>query len=207
MTQLSMDTDVILKFKMCMELYCSISNLFVLSSVLLILVMFFMPDSPSHLLSKSKEDQAQKSLQWLRGKHYDTSKELEVMKESLAREKAIGTISLKTMLTVDVYWKPFAIVMTLMFLQQFCGINAVIFYTQTIFIHAGTDLSASKSKAGHPHIQRKKRIFFHWHTFPMSQVALKKLLFFNLLYFSLLIFYSSRLIFYRDGRLGEDTFF
>ena len=112
--------------------------------VLLILVMFYVPDSPSYLLSKGRDEQAQKSLQWLRGKHYDTSKELEVMKESLVREKAIGHISLKNMLTVAVYWKPFAIVMILMLLQQFCGINAVIFYTQTIFIQAGTDLSASE---------------------------------------------------------------
>ena len=103
-----------------------------------------MPESPPHLLSKKKDEQAQKSLQWLRGKHYNTTKELEVMKESLAREQAIGDISLKTMLTVDVYWKPFLIVMMLMFLQQFCGINAVIFYTQTIFIHAGTNIDASK---------------------------------------------------------------
>ena len=108
------------------------------------LAMLFMPESPSHLLSKERDEKAQKSLQWLRGKHYDTSKELEAMKESLARENAIGSISLKTMLTVDVYWKPFAIVMTLMLLQQFCGINAVIFYTQTIFIHAGTNIDASE---------------------------------------------------------------
>ncbi len=39
--------------------------------------MFFMPESPAYLLSKDMEEEARRSLQWLRGESYDVSKELE----------------------------------------------------------------------------------------------------------------------------------
>jgi hypothetical protein len=40
-----------------------------------------------------------------------------------------------------VYLKPFGMAMALMFLQQFSGINAVIFYLQNIFNAAGTEIN------------------------------------------------------------------
>ena len=52
----------------------------------------------------------------------------------------VGTISLKTLLMEQRYLKPFVIAMTLMLLQQFSGVNAVMFYTQTIFEKAGSKL-------------------------------------------------------------------
>ena len=39
--------------------------------------MFFMPESPAFLLSKGKEEEAKKALQWLRGNGYDITKEIE----------------------------------------------------------------------------------------------------------------------------------
>lgn len=62
------------------------------------------------------------------------------MKDNIQEELDAGSISLKTMLTEEVYWKPLAVVIMLMFFQQFCGINAVLFYTQTIFQDAGSDM-------------------------------------------------------------------
>lgn len=59
----------------------------------------------------------------------------------MAELERIGTISLKTLLTVPEYYKPFAIMMTLMFLQQYSGINAILFYLQAIFDKAGTEIS------------------------------------------------------------------
>ena len=60
--------------------------------------------------------------------------EIEGMKEAVAEEKRIGSISLKELVTVDIYWKPFAIMMMLMFLQQFSGINAIMMYLQVGFL-------------------------------------------------------------------------
>lgn len=105
----------------------------------MVVAMYFMPDTPYYLLLKGKDAQATKSLAFLRGKQYDASHEIKSIKDKIEDEKKIGSISFKTMLTEEVYWKPLFIVMTLMFLQQFCGINAVIFYTQQIFKDAGNE--------------------------------------------------------------------
>lgn len=120
-------------------------SIIIIIPVLLVAAMFFMPESPYYLLLKDKDIQAVKSLAWLRGKNYDSSEEIKDMKDKISEERKIGSISFKTMLTEEVYWKPLSIVMTLMFLQQFCGINAVLFYTQDIFRDAGNeDIDAGK---------------------------------------------------------------
>ena len=123
--------------------------------MLLAIAMFFMPESPHYLLSKSKDEEAKKSLQRLRSpvslhtftgkggsssRLYEPSTEIKTMKDNIQEELDAGSISLKTMLTEEVYWKPLAVVIMLMFFQQFCGINAVLFYTQTIFQDAGSDM-------------------------------------------------------------------
>ena len=102
--------------------------------------MFFMPESPYRLLTKGRENAAIKSLKWLRGKNYDISDELVSIKDNIEQERKIEAISWKSLFTVDIYWKPFAIVMVIMTLQQFSGINAVTFYQQIIFIDAGTSM-------------------------------------------------------------------
>ena len=45
--------------------------------------MFFMPESPYALLQKGKEEQGAKSLQWLRGKKYDITDDLDQMKRTV----------------------------------------------------------------------------------------------------------------------------
>ena len=44
------------------------------------------------------------------------------------------------LLTEGVYLKPFLIATVIMFLQQFCGVNVVVFYAETIFIKAGSSI-------------------------------------------------------------------
>ena len=123
--------------------------------------MVFMPESPHYLLTKNKDKKAAKALQRLRSpikatlcgakysdQLYDPSTEVRVMKDNIQDEIDIGSISIKTMLTEEVYWKPLAIVMMLMFLQQFCGINAVLFYTQIIFEDAGSEMDPGETNCG-----------------------------------------------------------
>ncbi len=51
-----------------------------LPSVLMVVLLVFMPRSPRRLLSLGREQQAEKALRWLRGKHYDTCAELLAIK-------------------------------------------------------------------------------------------------------------------------------
>ena len=89
--------------------------------------MFFMPESPYYLVAKGKNDQALKSLQWLRGSE-NAKDVLEEVKREFREQKLIGSVSYVNLFTDSVYLRPFLIVMALMFFQQFSGINAVFFY-------------------------------------------------------------------------------
>ena len=103
-----------------------------------------MPETPFYLLSKGKEAEAEKSLQWLRGKHFDISEEIHQISQTVKSRREIGRASIKDLLTVDIYWKPLFIVSIIFFVRQFCGINAVMFYLQNIFIDAGVGMDPGR---------------------------------------------------------------
>ena len=115
--------------------------------------MFFMPESPYYLIGKGKEGEALKSLQWYFNFHekimhfFLTKKniffrlrgtpnvkdELEDLKQSYLKEANTEVVSFKRLLTDRVYLEPFVIMLILMFLQQFSGINAVLFNLQVSY--------------------------------------------------------------------------
>lgn len=116
-----------------------------LSLVLLAGIMFVMPESPYYLVTRGRETQARKSLQWLRGKSYDIEDEYREMVATHERQQEIGTISLVEFCTKGVYLKPGLIMVALMFFQQYSGINAVLFYLTDIFNKADVGLSSGLS--------------------------------------------------------------
>ncbi len=107
--------------------------------------MFIMPESPYYLVTKGKEKEARKALQWLRGKQYNIEEEYREIVETHQRQQDIGTISLKEFCTQGVYIKPGLIMIALMFFQQYSGINAVFFYLTDIFIKADVGISSGLS--------------------------------------------------------------
>ena len=106
--------------------------------------MFFTPDSPKYLLSEGKTTEAQKSLQWLRGGSTNVEPELRALSKSIEEERQIGSITFKQLFTERAYLHPFMIAMFAHVGQQFCGVNVVIFYLQTIFEKAHSSLDPSK---------------------------------------------------------------
>ena len=102
--------------------------------------MFFMPESPYYLVSRGLDGQAEKSLRWLRGNNYDVGRELQATKESYKEESSVGAITVSDLFNKPVYYRPFMVAMFLMFMQQFSGINVVIFYAQAIFNDAGSSI-------------------------------------------------------------------
>ncbi|KAJ8920251.1 hypothetical protein NQ315_011912 [Exocentrus adspersus] len=104
----------------------------------------FMPETPVYLVEKARVEEAEKTLKELRGSNYDVSAELKTiqkeMLESQEKKASIGDIvsdkaNVRAMISV----------MGVLAFQQFSGINAVVFYTVSIFRAAGTNMSPSLS--------------------------------------------------------------
>nr|CAD7197765.1 unnamed protein product [Timema douglasi] len=90
---------------------------------LFVAAMWFIPESPYQLIMARKNQQALESLQWLRGT------KSEAVKEELAVIEATATALYLSVGLVS--------------LQQLTGINAILFYCQTIFESSGSGLDSS----------------------------------------------------------------
>ena len=104
--------------------------------VIMTLSLLPMPETPRWLLSKDRKEEALTSLRWLRG----DSCEREIEKEMCEIEQALlehkDQATWKDF-TQKYLYKPLIISVALMIFQQFCGINAVILYEQSIFQDSG----------------------------------------------------------------------
>lgn len=89
------------------------------------------PETPSFLVLRGQELEAERALRWLRGDHADVKLELETIKAGVrtARERADHPIG---QLLVDLR-EPVLITCGLMFFQRFSGANAFNFYVVSVF--------------------------------------------------------------------------
>jgi SP family facilitated glucose transporter-like MFS transporter 8 len=108
------------------------------------LAFAWMPETPTYLVNKNQISKAESSLKWLRGKNFDTEDEIENLKaEEQERQLLNQNHSLQKSFQRSGAKLSLIIVLGLMFFQQMCGINAVIFYTETIFEATATGISPS----------------------------------------------------------------
>ncbi|XP_036326067.1 facilitated trehalose transporter Tret1-2 homolog isoform X2 [Rhagoletis pomonella] len=107
-------------------------------------IFVFMPESPTYLVIKNKDEGAIKSIQWLRGKDYEYKAEIEELRETQLKINE-NQVSWWVGLSRPVTRKALLISLGLMFFQQLCGINAVIFYSAKIFEDAQTGIDANLS--------------------------------------------------------------
>lgn len=96
------------------------------------LAFFFMPESPVYLVIAKREDEARKSYKWLRGQAYDPQLEIDELKKEV-EENEEKKISFGEVFKRKATKKALMIGFGLMFFQQMCGINVVIFNSTTIF--------------------------------------------------------------------------
>lgn len=108
--------------------------------ILMAILFLILPESPAFFVRKGMMEQAQKSLQWLRGKDYDISVEIAefVAVDKYAKEIK-GTIMKKLCKSSSL--KALGISIALMLFQQLSGINAIIMYSTGIFKDADTGFS------------------------------------------------------------------
>ena len=113
--------------------------------LLFLLGLAFLPESPRWLMLKRFPDQARASLLRLRGEGANVSQELQDI-EHAAHAEAGKKVDYSVLWSPTV--RPALIVgMTLFFLQQLSGINAVIYYAPEIFAHAGFDSGKTQTLA------------------------------------------------------------
>jgi len=118
--------------------------------VLLMTSMLMMPESPTWLLSNGRDNQAKLALQMLRGYRTDIEPEWCQLRDNIRQSSRESTNKAAfwrrptlTFTWNPTVWKPFTISLVIMILQQFSGINVVIYNTVLIFESAGVDADSS----------------------------------------------------------------
>ncbi|XP_023940246.1 facilitated trehalose transporter Tret1 [Bicyclus anynana] len=103
--------------------------------VLLFLALLFIPETPSSLLLRGKEEEAADSLQWLRGPDADIRQELATIRTNILASKHYNegqTGKLKALLSKRLT-RPVLITCGLMFFQRFTGAHVFNFYAVPMF--------------------------------------------------------------------------
>ncbi|KAB7504384.1 Facilitated trehalose transporter Tret1 [Armadillidium nasatum] len=98
---------------------------------------------PTTIGNTGQDDNAERSLQWLRGTDNVVEFELEAIQQNYEMSKS-ETSSLKDIFKRQ-YIKPLSLSIGLMLVQQLSGINAVIFYTVDIFKLSGSSIDENLS--------------------------------------------------------------
>ncbi|XP_043196353.1 facilitated trehalose transporter Tret1-like [Amphibalanus amphitrite] len=106
-----------------------------------LVMMWFVPETPRWYVTHGNMKEAAKSLRWLRGKDVDITDELNSITEHITTAQRTHT-SLRDLLSPH-YLRALAIALALMFFQQMSGINAVIFYSVSIFKFAGSTIDGN----------------------------------------------------------------
>ncbi|CAL1262679.1 unnamed protein product [Larinioides sclopetarius] len=118
-------------------------GLIIVPAIFMLATLPLCPESPKYILiCKGKEVAAQKALKWFRGTG-DVHFEMEEMRNESQELKMVPKVTLKEMWENAVLRKPLIIAVVVMLSQQLSGINAVIFYSTSIFITAGLSNQAA----------------------------------------------------------------
>ncbi len=116
-----------------------------LPPVLLVMCTYFLPETPRYLLIKHRRGDALNVLGWLHALPINSDiVQLECRNIQTAIDSEKEDISWASFRSPTLV-KPLRICMMVMFFHIFCGINVVVFYTQSLFEEAGF-----KGKAGIP---------------------------------------------------------
>lgn len=107
----------------------------VIAVVFTIISLVFLPETPKWLVMNGQEGKAKSTLQLLRGQGYDVDGEIYEQKKSASADTD-GGAGFSDLLSPDLRKQVF-VGCGLMVGQQLSGINAVIFYSTSIFTSAG----------------------------------------------------------------------
>ncbi|XP_060557643.1 solute carrier family 2, facilitated glucose transporter member 3-like, partial [Ruditapes philippinarum] len=102
------------------------------------------PESPRFLfIQRNSQDEAERALVWLRGTH-DVSDEIEEMIAEREKAKHIEKFTICDLFHKEELRTPLIICLAMHLSQQLAGINAVIYYSTSIFETAGLSESVAQ---------------------------------------------------------------
>ncbi|KAG1674333.1 Facilitated trehalose transporter Tret1-2 [Nymphon striatum] len=107
-------------------------------------IMIFMPETPFWLMKYNQTDEAMKSIRFIRPNLADVNSEFQDLSDAVQRQNSIGSFKLAMLKDPTVY-KPLIICLSIMAFQQVCGVNAIVFYTVSIFKNAGSSIDPKLS--------------------------------------------------------------
>ncbi|KAK3094967.1 hypothetical protein FSP39_008433 [Pinctada imbricata] len=106
-------------------------------SIFTLVVLYFIPETPRWLVMKNRQKDALLSLASLRGPHTNVEEECKDIEDGLETNEVFSYSEFKR----PELSRPLFISVVVMIFQQFSGINAVMFYTVSIFKNAGFEQS------------------------------------------------------------------
>lgn len=109
----------------------------VVPALAFIALLFTVPESPRWLAQKGREQEAEDILTKVDGPEHAAS-EMAAIREAASHEE--GRFS---ELFTGIYFKPLLLAVLLAMFQQFCGINAIMYYSTKIFATAGGSTNAA----------------------------------------------------------------
>jgi MFS family permease len=121
-------------------------ELFNLNIIVVVLVtiypigFMFLPETPIFLLGKEKSEEAVKSMKIIRGPSFDSESEICELQKGFEENSNAPKSSFTKEIRKRATFKALIIIITLFFVFQMSGINAVIFYATTIFIESGISI-------------------------------------------------------------------
>ncbi|GAA5893884.1 hypothetical protein JCM6882_003119 [Rhodosporidiobolus microsporus] len=105
--------------------------------------VYFTPESPRWLMMNNRHEEAWQAFRRLRRSELQAATELFYTAECLAAEMEYKEHEKRSMInqmfTIKRNVRAFRASSIVMFMQQFCGINAIAYYSSTIFENAGQD--------------------------------------------------------------------
>ncbi|GLH03998.1 Facilitated trehalose transporter Tret1-2 homolog [Gryllus bimaculatus] len=120
-------------------------ELAIFGCVLSLPALFFpimLPETPSYLVARGCSDDALRALKWLRGSDYDVTAEYEELQHC---EKGPGLLErIKGLRERDIL-RPLLLISAIRALSRFCGLRAILCYTQSIFISSQSSLDVELS--------------------------------------------------------------
>ena len=102
------------------------------SAVVFAVIFIFMPESPTYLQLKGKDEQVLKTLKWLRGKNFDPTEEVKELKFTLLKDQQNNS-SIREIMGEYSNQKSLYIGLGLIFYLGMTAINIVCFYATMIF--------------------------------------------------------------------------